>query len=283
MSFTTKQSDNVVIDELLESLTIEIKASEEEVTVDCERPKASLAEELEDLVCAICLDHVQPEDSAFIKDCQHMYCVGCILKWSLVKDDDVSCPKCKAKFSFLYTYRSLDGTLHEFPQEESVCLLKRASWFEDAFGNFKGKALATSEEPDIPEEWYDEYFEEEDDDDYDEYMASSGLVGHRNRVMLGNRRWGSNGYIQAGRMQARPVHTPRPSKGEARAARKEKDISCEPGRSRHHGGGKKASPVAGTSPPSRSNSMINSHEPSPSGGGRRARRAAKRAEIDVGG
>jgi hypothetical protein len=128
----------------------------------------------------------------------------------LVKDDDVSCPKCKAKFSFLYTYRSLDGTLHEFPQvllrlctglfpmnlltvrwfgmlltqvtrshalkEESVCLLKRASWFEDALGNFKGKALAMPEEPDIPEEWYDEYFEE-DDDDYDEYMASSGLVG----------------------------------------------------------------------------------------------------------
>ena len=42
--------------------------------------------------------------------------VGCILKWSLVKDDDVSCPKCKAKFSYLYTYRSLDGTLHDFPQ-----------------------------------------------------------------------------------------------------------------------------------------------------------------------
>ncbi len=55
--------------------------------------------------------------------------------------------------------------------------MKRASWFEDALGNFKGKALAMPEEPDIPEEWYDEYFEEEDDDDYDEYMASSGLVG----------------------------------------------------------------------------------------------------------
>ena len=42
--------------------------------------------------------------------------VGCILKWALVKEDDVSCPKCKAKFSSLYTYRSLDGTLHDFPQ-----------------------------------------------------------------------------------------------------------------------------------------------------------------------
>ena len=97
----------------------------------------------------------------------------------------------------------------------------------------------------------------------------------RNRVMLGNRRWGSNGYIQAGRMQARPVTAPRPSKAEARAARKEKDIACEPGRSRHRGGKKAA--AAGTSPPSGSNSM--GSEPSPSGGGRRARRAAKRAEM----
>ena len=103
----------------------------------------------------------------------------------------------------------------------------------------------------------------------------------RNRVMLGNRRWGSNGYIQAGRMQARPVTAPRPSKGEARAARKEKDIACEPGRSRNRGGKKAAAAAAsGTSPPSGSSSI--GCEPSPSGGGRRARRAAKRAGMDGG-
>ena len=54
-----------------------------------------------------------------------------------------------------------------------MILLRRASWFEQALGSFKGKAVAVPEEPDIPEEWYDEYFEEEEED-YDEYMLSSG-------------------------------------------------------------------------------------------------------------
>ena len=33
-----------------------------------------LADEFSDLVCAVCLDHVVQEDSAIIKDCQHVYC-----------------------------------------------------------------------------------------------------------------------------------------------------------------------------------------------------------------
>lgn len=40
------------------------------------------------------------------------------------------CPQCKAPFTNLLTYRKLDGTLSDFPVEESVCLLKRAHWFE---------------------------------------------------------------------------------------------------------------------------------------------------------
>ena len=43
--------------------------------------------------------------------------------------EQAGCPQCKAPFSTLFTYRSLDGTLHDFPQEESVCLLARAQWF----------------------------------------------------------------------------------------------------------------------------------------------------------
>jgi hypothetical protein len=42
-----------------------------------------------------------------------------------------ACPQCKAKFSYLITYRHLDGTFSDFPVEESVCLLKRAHWFEE--------------------------------------------------------------------------------------------------------------------------------------------------------
>ena len=58
-----------------------------------------------------------------------MWCAAtCILSWKVVKEQ-AGCPQCKAPFSTLFTYRSLDGTLHDFPQEESVCLLARAQWF----------------------------------------------------------------------------------------------------------------------------------------------------------
>jgi hypothetical protein len=48
--------------------------------------------------------------------------------WALCQD---WCPQCKAPFSYLITYRQLDGTLTDFPAEESVVLLKRAQWFAD--------------------------------------------------------------------------------------------------------------------------------------------------------
>jgi len=44
--------------------------------------------------------------------------------------DPAWCPQCKAPFMRLVTYRALDGTLSDFPAEESVCLLKRACWFQ---------------------------------------------------------------------------------------------------------------------------------------------------------
>lgn len=53
----------------------------------------------------------------------------CILAWAVQKEP-VWCPQCKAPFTNLLTYRKLDGTLSDFPVEESVCLLKRAHWFE---------------------------------------------------------------------------------------------------------------------------------------------------------
>ena len=79
-------------------------------------------------------------------------------------------------------------------------------------------------------------------------------------------------------MAARPVNNnPRLSKAEARVARKEEDMAYEPARSRRGGGKKSNAGVMGTSPPSNGKGVAG---PSPSGGGRRARRAAKRAELD---
>lgn len=54
----------------------------------------------------------------------------CILHWADLREDS-TCPQCKKPFSRLLTYRMLDGTLNDFPSEESVCLLKRANWVQD--------------------------------------------------------------------------------------------------------------------------------------------------------
>ena len=39
-----------------------------------------------------------------------MYCATCILHWALHKEEPW-CPQCKHPFSYLLTYRTLDGTL----------------------------------------------------------------------------------------------------------------------------------------------------------------------------
>lgn len=56
-----------------------------------------------------------------------------------------------------------------------MCLLRRAAWFEEALGSFKGKCLVEPYEPEL-DDWcdYDDYYEEEEEDDYGDYMASSG-------------------------------------------------------------------------------------------------------------
>lgn len=54
----------------------------------------------------------------------------CILQWAELRDN-CSCPQCKKPFTRLLTYRTLDGTMSDFPVEESVCLLKRATWIQD--------------------------------------------------------------------------------------------------------------------------------------------------------
>lgn len=42
-----------------------------------------------------------------------------------------SSTQCKLPFSYLWTHRVLDGSISDFPQEESLCLLKRAEWFTE--------------------------------------------------------------------------------------------------------------------------------------------------------
>jgi hypothetical protein len=77
----------------------------------------------------------------------------------------------------------MDTSLNDYMFEESVCLLLRASWFKPP--------------PPVPEvEDLEDYHEE--DDCFDEFYFKSN-------VRIGNRRWGDNGFVRAGRREARPV------------------------------------------------------------------------------
>ncbi|XP_062208113.1 uncharacterized protein LOC133909619 [Phragmites australis] len=143
-------------------------------------------------VCAICLDKIALQETALVKGCDHAYCVTCILRWASYKQTPV-CPQCKHPFEFLSVHRSLDGCIHDYLFEESVCLLLRAAWFEPL--------IIEAHEEVLEEEFYHQYQYDDDEDDLDEetyYMSRS------QSVRIGNRRWGDNGYIRGGRREARP-------------------------------------------------------------------------------
>ncbi|MGQ3286006.1 hypothetical protein, partial [Bosea sp. (in: a-proteobacteria)] len=67
------------------------------------------------------MDQIAPVEMAAVKGCEHLYCVCCILKWALCKETSL-CPQCKVPVAYLYTHRLLDGTVSDYPVEESVVL-----------------------------------------------------------------------------------------------------------------------------------------------------------------
>ncbi|XP_027343217.1 uncharacterized protein LOC113855782 [Abrus precatorius] len=148
-------------------------------------------------ICAICLDKIVLQETALVKGCEHAYCVTCILRWATYREK-VTCPQCKCPFEFLNVHRTLDGSIEDYMFEESVCLLLRASWF---------KPLTVEEHVDHEdayediEDYYYQYDDEDDDMDEAYYGGSSSF-------RIGNRRWGDNGYVRAGRQEARPVQRP---------------------------------------------------------------------------
>ncbi|KAI3776030.1 hypothetical protein L1987_45790 [Smallanthus sonchifolius] len=155
-------------------------------------------------VCAICLNKIALQETALVKGCEHAYCVICILRWATCKKEP-TCPQCKNPFEFLNVHRSLDGSIHDYMFEESVCLLLRASWFHPLH--------VETHDHRIPEDLYPYGFEEEeeadddDDDDDDEDLDEVYLGRSSNiNIRIGNRRWGNNGFVRAGKQEARPVH-----------------------------------------------------------------------------
>ncbi|KAG9458014.1 hypothetical protein H6P81_002522 [Aristolochia fimbriata] len=173
--------------------------------------------------CAICLEKIPLQDTALVKGCEHAYCVTCILIWATYSQNP-SCPQCKNPFQFLNVHRSLDGCIHDYMFEESVCLLLRASWFVPLQLESRGDAY--EEKEDI---YQYEYELEEDSDDIEE----SYYISNSSTLRIGNRRWGDNGYVRAGRKEARPIHQERfqelsaggSSRGQARRRNKGKEVT----------------------------------------------------------
>ncbi|KAL8527427.1 hypothetical protein ACS0TY_005330 [Phlomoides rotata] len=139
-------------------------------------------------VCAVCLNKIVLQETALVKGCEHAYCVNCILRWASCKKQP-TCPQCKTPFEFLNVHRALDGSIHDYMFEESVCLLLRASWF---------KTLVEVEREEMDK--IEEYYYEDEEEDLDEFY-----LGSSSSLRIGNRRWGDNGYVRAGRQEARPA------------------------------------------------------------------------------
>ncbi|KAF3643928.1 RING/U-box superfamily protein isoform 2 [Capsicum annuum] len=178
--------------------------SEEKHQVDCENNHHG--------VCAICLNKIVLQETALVKGCEHAYCVTCILRWATYKKEP-TCPQCKHPFEFLYVHRSLDGSIQDYMFEESVCLLLRASWF---------KPLIVEEKQEVDDDM-DYFYAYEDDEELEDFHFSSSPS-----LRIGNRRWGDNGYVRAGRQEARPAHRPNSQDlgaGSSRQANKKKETA----------------------------------------------------------
>ncbi|XP_022756171.1 uncharacterized protein LOC111303918 [Durio zibethinus] len=143
-------------------------------------------------ICAICLDKIVLQETALVKGCEHAYCVTCILQWATYRQMP-TCPQCKNPFEFLNVHRSLDGRIHDYMFEESVCLLLRATWFKPLIVEDREEAY-----DDLEGHYYYQYEDEDDEEDEVYYTSSPNL-------RIGNRRWGDSGYVRSGRQEARPV------------------------------------------------------------------------------
>eukprot|EP00195_Chlamydomonas_chlamydogama_P015326 CAMPEP_0202893988 /NCGR_PEP_ID=MMETSP1392-20130828/3459_1 /ASSEMBLY_ACC=CAM_ASM_000868 /TAXON_ID=225041 /ORGANISM="Chlamydomonas chlamydogama, Strain SAG 11-48b" /LENGTH=305 /DNA_ID=CAMNT_0049578513 /DNA_START=381 /DNA_END=1298 /DNA_ORIENTATION=- len=278
---------------------------------------ASEVDTADELTCAICLGQPAPVDIAVLKGCEHLYCVNCILHWALYKETPL-CPQCKSPFNYLFVHRMLDGTVSDYAIEESVCLLKRATWFQEHVKVLeKGKAVSSREaalhasdwqEAEVPDAYYyDDYVDDEDEDEQIEQYYFSSAAGSA-RITLGNRRFGENGYVRGGRVYARPVpqQTP-PSTGKGKGKGKSAAAAASPATGPASGAAASSSrsipipsssgasgsragaaPAAGA-PASGSVGSAGLMGTSPTGSvtlggkpGRRAKRAAKRAAADAG-
>lgn len=237
---------------------------------------ASLPDEA-DWQCSICLEEIPLANVAIIKGCEHHYCIGCIVNWCLLCDNKgvkATCPKCKGSFTFLRTHRLLNGALSDQLVEESLTLLKRATWL-DTTNPYKHVISGPEENSE------DDYLV--DDEDY-YFSPAAGKA----RVVLGNRRWGENGFVRAGHLRAKIYNTTGTSSSRPIKSKGKKALSSMHGASGSPQGSltKSETISPSTSPAAHpkgkgKDAAIPSTPPESAGFGRRAKRSAKRAALEA--
>lgn len=253
--------------------------SDSEIEEDAKATSAphspSKVSEAGEITCAICLGDIQLENMAMVKGCDHIYCAHCILHWALHKENPW-CPQCKQPFSYLLTYRTLDGELSDFPVEESVVLLKRALWFTETLRPC-ARSSSLLEDSILQDEyaWHD-YADEYDlaeDEELEAFYFSS--AAGRARILLGNRRFGEGGFLSSGRRQARPVPSASSSstnrKGKGKGTGKHVRAAC-------NDAGPSTSSAAAPGAPSRSknrNTMSSAVIKTPNANGGRSRQQSQ--------
>ncbi|XP_020594338.1 uncharacterized protein LOC110034413, partial [Phalaenopsis equestris] len=105
--------------------------------------------------------------------------------------------------------------------EESICLLLRAAWFVPLM--VEAQDSACEEEEDLLQYYFDENDEHYDDDDVDDELSETYLTRASSSIRIGNRRWGDNGYVRAGRKEARPLNQQSSKDYEASSSRRPKN------------------------------------------------------------
>ena len=173
--------------------------------------------------CSICLQHPHDTHQSIVPSCGHGFCAKCVLSWSQVRSN---CPLCKSAFSSLLVRRLLDGQVVTDGGwvEEPTALLSRARWVhlnpvnnrvEEMQGVFVhphgsnevGSSSSAYSAGTTLSQWVDEEMEEEREKQFWEEEEREWEEHRRGVRWLGNRRFGQNGYVSAGRMMARPARS----------------------------------------------------------------------------
>lgn len=177
--------------------------------------------------CSICHEIPEKEEAATVEACSHTFCAACIVSWGSVRG---VCALCRSPFTCLLVNRNLDGTPAEKAISEPVSLLVRAPWVNavsitpdiDTFapppadieplppsgplGRVHAPAPSTAPyyaSEDV-EDILEDLFWAEEEKNFGNFGMGWEPNGSSSRRVVGNRPFGSNGFLSSGRRSARP-------------------------------------------------------------------------------